>query len=97
MNRSELENTVAHQAGLTARMARAAVDAVFAAIALKIAAGEEVRLLGFGIFELKQQAARTGRNPQTGAPMEIPEKQVVRFRPGADLKAAAEGTAKRAA
>ncbi|KRK23857.1 transcriptional regulator [Lactobacillus delbrueckii subsp. delbrueckii DSM 20074 = JCM 1012] len=63
-----------------------AVDAVFEAIQEDLAKGEKVQLIGFGTFEVRDRAARKGRNPQTGAEIEIPASKVPAFKPGKALK-----------
>ncbi len=69
--------------------ARAVAD-VLAAIQGGVAVHGKVALPGFGTFQAKDRAARTGRNPRTGAPVSIAAKRVVRFRPGSAFKAAVE-------
>jgi len=71
MNNSDLTERLAAEFGLTKVDARKYVDAVFAAITNAAAKGEEVSLNGFGKFQVKSTAAREGRNPRTGAPMQI--------------------------
>ena len=70
MTKSDLIDKVAAQTGLTKKDSSKAVDAVFASIADALKAGDKVQLVGFGTFEVKR-AARTGRNPQTGAELQI--------------------------
>jgi len=86
MNKAELIEEVASQTGLTKRTAREAVDAVVSAISDCLAKGEKVTLVGFGTFGVRQRKARTGRNPRTGAALQIPAKRVARFIPGKTLK-----------
>ena len=62
------------------------VDALFASIEEALAKGEKVQLIGFGTFEVRERAARKGRNPQTGAEIEIPASKVPAFKPGKALK-----------
>ena len=71
MNNSDLADTVATAHGLTKADARKVVDAVFSAIADAAANGEEVSLNGFGKFKVKETPAREGRNPSTGATIQI--------------------------
>jgi DNA-binding protein HU-beta len=66
MNKTELVNAVATQAELTKKDATAAVDALFETISNTLAKEEKIQLIGFGTFEVRERAARTGRNPQTG-------------------------------
>ena len=65
MNKTDLINAVAEQADLTKKDANAAVDAVFESIQSSLSKGEKVQLIGFGNFEVRERAARKGRNPQT--------------------------------
>ena len=67
MNKSDIGDRLAGRLGLNKAVARDAVDGVFEAIGEALANGEEVRLAGFGTFAARSRAARTGRNPQTGA------------------------------
>ena len=85
MNKVELINAVAEKTGLTKKDADKAVAAVIASIEESLKAGEKVQLIGFGTFEVKERAARTGRNPQTGAAVEIAASQVPAFKAGAGL------------
>ena len=71
MNRSELIDAVARELALTKREAEAAVGAVFGNIVDEVRSGRRVSLVGFGSFNPTRRAARTGRNPQTGAPVAI--------------------------
>ena len=65
MNKTDLINAVAEQADLNKKEAGSAVDAVFESIQNSLAKGEKVQLIGFGNFEVRERAARKGRNPQT--------------------------------
>ena len=71
MNKTDLINVVAQEAELTKKDAEAAVNAAFAAIAGALKAGDKVQLIGFGTFEVKEVAAREGRNPKTGETIKI--------------------------
>jgi DNA-binding protein HU-beta len=86
MNKAELIDGVAEGAGLSKKDATAAVDAVFDSIYRAVAKGEKVSLTGFGIFEKSDRPARTGRNPQTGASVQIAATSVPKFRAGAEFK-----------
>lgn len=81
-------DNVANATGLTKKDATASVDAVFSAITKALSDGEKVQLIGFGSFEVRYRAARKGRNPQTGAELEIPASKVPAFKPGKSLKEA---------
>lgn len=85
-NKAELVSNVAAATGLTKKDATAAVDAVFSSIQASLAKGEKVQLIGFGNFEVRQRAARKGRNPQTGKEIQIPASKVPAFKPGKALK-----------
>lgn len=87
-NKQELVDSVAKANGLTKKDATAAVDAVFTSIEEALKNGEKVQLIGFGNFEVRDRAARKGRNPQTGAEIEIPASKVPAFKPGKALKEA---------
>lgn len=85
-NKAELVDNVAKVTGLTKKDATAAVDAVFSSIQDDLKKGEKVQLIGFGSFEVRDRAARKGRNPQTGDEIEIPASKVPAFKPGKALK-----------
>lgn len=78
-NKAELIDSVASATGLTKKDATAAVDAVFGSIQDSLAKGDKVQLIGFGNFEVRARAARKGRNPQTGAEIQIPASKVPAF------------------
>jgi DNA-binding protein HU-beta len=86
VNKSELIDAVAESADLPKAAAARAVDAVTDAITGALKAGDSVALVGFGSFNVKNRAARTGRNPQTGAPINIAAAKVPSFKPGKALK-----------
>jgi DNA-binding protein HU-beta len=86
LNRAGLVAAVAEQAGLTLAKASQAVDATFGAMQSALQSGREVRLTGFGSFAVTQRKASTGRNPRTGAAIEIGPSTTVRFKPGRGLK-----------
>ncbi|WP_186323890.1 HU family DNA-binding protein [Bacillus thuringiensis] len=86
MNKTELIQKVAIQTGLKRTQASLAVDNVFASIQEALHNGEHVQLIGFGSFEVRERAAREGRNPQTGEPMTIPARKVPAFKAGKQLK-----------
>lgn len=88
MNKTELVAAVAEKAGLTKKDAESAVSAVFESIESALVSGEKVQLIGFGTFEVKQRAAREGRNPSTGETIEIAASKVPSFKAGAGLKKA---------
>ncbi|CAD2075679.1 MULTISPECIES: HU family DNA-binding protein [Phocicoccus] len=86
MNKTDLINAVSDKADLTKKDAGAAVDAVFEAVQEALTAGEKVQLIGFGTFEVRERAARKGRNPQTGEEIEIAASKVPAFKAGKALK-----------
>lgn len=86
MNKTELVNAVAEAAGLTKKDAGKAVDAVFEAITGALAKGDKVSLIGFGNFEVRERAARKGRNPQTGEEINIAASKAPAFKAGKGLK-----------
>ncbi len=86
MNKTELIAAVAEKAGLSKKDADAAVSAVFDAVTAELAKGEKVQLIGFGTFEVRERAAKQGRNPRTGETMTIPASKVPAFKAGAALK-----------
>jgi DNA-binding protein HU-beta len=88
MNKSELVNAVSAQAELSKKDAAKAVDALFESISTALANGEKIQLVGFGTFEVRERAARTGRNPQTGDEIQIAASKVPAFKPGKELKEA---------
>ena len=86
MNKSELVANVADKAGLTKKDAEKAVVSVFEAIEGALKEGDKVQLIGFGTFEVKERAARKGRNPQTGKEIEIAASKNPVFKAGKALK-----------
>lgn len=86
MNKQELVSSVAEKSGLTKKDSEKAVNAVFASVEEALAKGEKVQLVGFGTFEVRERAARKGRNPQTGAEIEIAAAKVPAFKAGKALK-----------
>ena len=85
MNKKELINAVAEN-GLTKKDAEAAINSVFEAISDALAEGENVQLIGFGTFVVKDKAAREARNPRTGETVKIAASKAVGFKPGKALK-----------
>lgn len=86
MNKSELIDKVTEAAELNKASATRAVDAVFDAIAQALKGGDQVTIVGFGTFSVSARAARTGRNPQTGAAIAIPASKNPKFKAGKGLK-----------
>ena len=86
MNKSELIDAVAEAADLNKAGAEKAVNAVLGSITSALQSGDQVTLVGFGTFLVRERAARTGRNPQTGATMNIPASKAPAFKAGKALK-----------
>ena len=86
MNKTELVDAVASRAGLSKADADRAVNAFVDAIEGALVRGEKVTVTGFGTFEVRDRAARMGRNPQTGAPLHIPATKSPAFKAGKGLK-----------
>ena len=91
MNKTELTAAVAEKAGMSKAEAAKALNAFFETVEGALAKGESVQIIGFGTFEVSEYAARTGRNPQTGAALEIPAGKRPKFTPGTALKKAVNG------
>ena len=88
MNKTELVAAVAAKADISKKEADEAVKAVVDAITEALADGEKVSLVGFGTFEVKTRAARSGKNPRTGEVIEIAETKIPSFKAGSALKGA---------
>ena len=91
MKKLQLIDAVAEKAQLTKKDAAAAVDAVLDVIAEALASGDDVKVTGFGGFEVKERAAREGRNPKTGEKVAIPASKYVSFSAGSTLKEKVNG------
>lgn len=86
MNKQDLINAVAETADIPKSVAGKAVDAVIETVTGALKAGDSVVLVGFGSFGVKERAARTGRNPQTGKSIDIAAKKIPGFTAGKGLK-----------
>ncbi|MEG0780372.1 MAG: HU family DNA-binding protein [Oscillospiraceae bacterium] len=86
MNKAELINASAEQAGLSKKDTEAVVSAMLDTIAAALKDGDKVQLVGFGSFEVKKRAERTGRNPKTKETIQIPASTVPVFKAGKALK-----------
>ena len=88
MNKSELIEHIAKHADISKAAASRALDATVGAVKTTLKQGGTVSLVGFGTFAVTKRAARTGRNPRTGAAIKIKSAKVPKFRPGKALKEA---------
>ncbi|MCB8890699.1 MULTISPECIES: nucleoid-associated protein HU-beta [Halomonadaceae] len=86
MNKSELIEAIAASADIPKAAATRALDAMVESVTDSLKKGDSVSLVGFGTFAIKERAARTGRNPQTGQPIEISAAKVPSFKAGKALK-----------
>ena len=86
MNKTELIAAVAEKTDLSQKDADAAVSAVLGAITDALKAGDKIQLVGFGTFEVRNRAAKQGRNPRTGETMTVPASKVPAFKAGKALK-----------
>lgn len=86
MKKSDLVDAIAGKAAVPKAQVQQLVEDVFELIAEALAKGEKIDLRGFGTFSVRDSAARTGRNPQTGAAIQIPARRVPGFKPGKELK-----------
>ncbi len=85
MNKAEMVAKISEDAGVTRTQANQALDSFIEAVTKTLKGGGKVTLVGFGTFSVSKRAARTGRNPQTGAPIKIKAKKVARFKAGKEL------------
>ncbi len=87
MNKAELVSKIAEDAGITKVQATAALDSFIEGVTKTIKSGKKLILVGFGTFSVSKRAARTGRNPQTGATIKIKAKKVAKFKASKELSA----------
>jgi len=85
MNKAELIDSIADKGGISKADAKKALDAFIETTGQEMKKGGRISLVGFGSFSVSERSARTGRNPKTGAVINIPAKKVVKFKAGADL------------
>jgi DNA-binding protein HU-beta len=85
MNKSDLIAAIAKEAKIAKTEANSVVDATTKAITSALKKGDKVTLVGFGTFSIAKRAARVGRNPQTGKPLNIAAKKVAKFKAGSEL------------
>jgi integration host factor subunit alpha len=90
LTKAEMSEALFNQLGLNKREARELVDLLFDEMRAALADGEQVKLSGFGNFDLRDKKTRPGRNPKTGEEIPISARRVVTFRPGQKLKARVE-------
>jgi DNA-binding protein HU-beta len=88
MNKAQLIDAISHDAKLTKADAKRALDSFVKTTTSSLKKGNRVALVGFGSFSVTKRNARTGRNPQTGKPITIAAKKVVKFKAGSDLSGA---------
>jgi len=91
MNKSELVAKIAEGADITKASAGRALDSLISSVTTELASGGDVALVGFGTYKVNDRAARTGRNPQTGAEIQISAAKVPAFKAGKALKDAVNG------
>ncbi len=91
MKKTDLISAVAAKAGSSKKDAEKAVNAVFAIVSETLAAGEGVQIAGFGSFEVRERAAKQGRNPRTGESITVPAAKIPAFKAGKGLKDAVAG------
>jgi len=85
MNKADLIDKIAEDAGITKKQASAAIESVMEAVAKTLKSGKKVTLVGFGTFSVTKRAARKGRNPKTGESIKIKAKKVAKFRGSQEL------------
>ena len=95
MNKTELVANIAEKSGLTKKDAEKALGAFFESVQQALIEGDRVQLIGFGTFEVKERAARKGRNPQTGKEIQIPAAKLPVFKASAALKELVNGKKKK--
>jgi DNA-binding protein HU-beta len=85
MNKTELISAIAGQSGLSKVDSKKALDAFLTTVSNELKKGEKITLVGHGTYQVIEKSARPGINPQTKAPIKIPAKKVVKFKPGINL------------
>ncbi len=86
MIKLDIINEVVNKTGVTKTKAEVAVETVFASMKQALTAGERIELRGFGVFNVRPRKTGIGRNPRTGAEVDIPPGKAVRFKPGKELQ-----------
>lgn len=90
MDKGRMVEVLSQKTGMTKKSSETALDAVLQIISEALASGDKVQIVGFGTFEVKDRAPRTGRNPRINLPVYIPAKRVPYFTPGKTLKSQVE-------
>jgi len=85
MNKTDLISAIAGESGLSKVDSKKALNAFLSTVSSELKNGGKITLVGHGTYQVVQKSARTGINPQTKAPIQIPAKKAVKFKPGADL------------
>ncbi len=93
LTKADMAKSLFNELGLNKNEARELVDLFFEELAASLAVGKQVKISGFGNFDLQDKKERPGRNPKTGEKVTIPARRVVTFKPGQKLKARVEGYA----
>ncbi|HZG55800.1 HU family DNA-binding protein [Paenibacillus sp.] len=88
MNKQDLINSISEKSGLTKKDVESVLNSFLGEVTDALSSGDKVQLIGFGTFETRKRSARTGRNPQTGATLQISESKVPAFKAGNKLKEA---------
>lgn len=86
MNKAELINAIANETGLSKKDTEATINSFVNVVSTALENKDKVQLIGFGTFETRERAARTGKNPQTGEPLNIPASTTVALKVGKALK-----------
>jgi DNA-binding protein HU-beta len=86
MNKAELIDRIANDTNVSKVVTTKMIDSLLDNVTKALRKGERVTFVGFGTFAISKRKARTGRNPQTGAPIKIPARKVVRFKAGKELE-----------
>ena len=84
-NKKDIVNGIAEATGWTKKKAKEVTDIIISTCKESLGKGDDIKLVGFGTFKVKERAERMGRNPQSGDPLLIPAKKVVKFKAGKDL------------
>jgi len=88
MNKQDLINSISEKSGLTKKDVESVLNSFLGEVTDALSSGDKVQLIGFGTFETRKRSARVGRNPQTGATLQISESKVPAFKAGNKLKEA---------